>query len=230
MTLKSNTLTGLFWRAISQYGVQIINVIVTMILARQINPAAFGLIAMITVFSNFSEILIDFGFKSSIVQHKDVSSTDLSSIFWLTLGVGCLLTILLSLFSGVVANIYDEPKLIPLTIFISFSFIFTALSVVQTALFNKELDFKSLATRNLIAVLISGIVAIILGFLDYGEWAIAIQLVLNSFLSAALIWQMSDWVPGLTFQLSSIKKYFGLSSALFINSSLNYFLLILIIL
>lgn len=223
MSLRKSTLKGLYWNSISQYGSQIIGIVITMVLARLITPSQFGIIAMITVFSNFSGILIDFGFKSSIIQKKDVTTNDLSSIFWLNLIVGLFLSIIFFISAPLIANIYNEPQLVPLIKFISISFTITAISLVPTALFLKSMDFKSLAIRNLLAAAISGGTGIVLAYIGFGEWALAIQLVLQGFLSTILIWTLTDWRPSFILKWSSILRYTKLSSALFINSSITYF-------
>lgn len=222
MSLKNATMTGVFWNSLSQYSVQISKIALTMILARILIPSQFGLIAMITVFSGFSKIIIDFGFGKAIVQADNPSDDDLSSIFWLNIIIGIVLAVLLSLSSPLIADFFGESILIPLTCFIALTYIFDSANVVQNALFVREMDFKKLGIPKVISVIIGGIVAILLALKGFGVWALAVQIVLTALLNLLFIWIISSWRPTLFYSFNNIKNYLYFSFSLFLNSSLDY--------
>ena len=112
---------------------------------RLLGPSEFGLITMITVFTGFSRVLLNFGFGQAIIQHQDVTKEDLSSVFWVSMSLGLIITLLIMAFSGQIASFYDQPVLQKLTFFIALSYVFNSLGIVHSALLQKELKFKNLA-------------------------------------------------------------------------------------
>ena len=222
MSLKQLALRGIFWNSLGQYSSQFIRIVLTVILARLVTPAQFGLVAMITVFSGFSIVLIDFGFRNAIIQNKDVKEIDLHSIFWTNILIGFVLSCILYLAAPAFATFYNEPQLIPLTRIIAFTYFFSSLQIVPSALLAKKLDFKKLALPNLLAVALGGCIAIVLAIAGLGAKAIAVQLLATSVLAAVFIHMVSDWQPKFAFRKSAITKYLNLSSSLFANSSFSY--------
>src|SRR5665647_1531225 len=93
MTLKTKTVQSIGWSATSQIVRLLMQILISAILARLLTPSDFGLIAMIVVFSSFVAIFSDFGLSSAIVQRKEVSDEALSSTFWISVGLGALLTL-----------------------------------------------------------------------------------------------------------------------------------------
>lgn len=222
MSLKAKVIRGLSWNVAGQLTLQFSRVIITLILARLLLPSEFGIIAMITVFSGFGNIILNFGFGPSIIQKKGLDHKDLSSIFWFNSVIGIALCFLLIVCSPLIVKFYQEPRLYSLIIFISTTFIFNAANVVQIALFSKNMNFKILVLSKASAVIFGGVVACLMAFLGYSYWSLAAQIFLTSVLSFIIIWIVSNWRPSFYFDFNSVRKVLGLSSSLFLNSFLNY--------
>lgn len=222
MSLKQQAFQGLIWNSMGQYSSQFVRIVITMILARLITPAQFGLVAMITVVSGFSLVLIDFGFRQAIIQNKEVKEIDLHSIFWTNTIIGACITLALIIAAPLFATFYNEPQLLPLTQIVAFTYVISALQIVPSALLAKELDFKRLAFPKFFATIVSGGIAIILAVMGLGAKALAIQMVLASFFSVLFIYGVSAWRPKFRFSKQAVAKYAGLSFSLSTNSSLHY--------
>lgn len=110
---------------------QLRNFIVSLVLARLLNPSDFALVGMATVFVGIVEAFVDFGFGSSIVQRKSVSKEQLSTVFYINLMMGGIFA--LTMFSGAsfIAEFFNEPRLIPITKVLSLTFIIKALDVIE---------------------------------------------------------------------------------------------------
>ena len=221
-TLKAKTLKGLSWSFIGQLGNQVIRVGLTALLARLLSPEEFGVIAMITVFSGFGNVILNFGFAPAIIQHQSLSQSSLSSIFWLNTVMAMCLSGALMLCSPLIANFYDLDILQPLTVFMATTFLFSGLNVVQNALLSKELKFDVLVKQTLIATAISGAIACGLAYSGFGVWSLATQLVASPLLITVLVWNKSDWRPSWVFRAKDIKGVSKISGSLFLNSSLSY--------
>ncbi len=221
-SLEQKTLKGIGWSTISQLGKSVLNILITLILVRLLVPEDFGVIAMVTVFTGFSNILVNFGFGLALIQKKEVTELDLSSVFWLNAILGIILAVIIILCAPLIANFYEKPELLPLTIFVSINYVFISLSIVQRTVLKKSLNFKKLSLIELTAVVVSGIVGIACALYGLGVWSLAIQIVILSFVTLILLWYSTSWKPKFQYSQASIKSLWALSFSIFGNSGLNY--------
>ena len=219
---RQKTITGMGWSVISRLGTKSMELVTGIILARLLSPDAFGLIAMIMVFSGFANIFREMGFGAALIQKQDTTSEHHSSIFWLNLATGFFLTLLFIALSPVIANFYSEPLLIPVIILVSLNFLIGSVSVVQSSLLKKRLEFKRLALVELVTLLVSGAVGITLALLGFGVWSLAWQGVIATCITVILIWGISDWRPAMSFKWTAIRDLLGFSMNLIGFSMLNY--------
>ena len=212
---RNKIIKAVLWSFIGIAGRQGIVFLVSIFLARILNPDQFGLIAMITVFSNFGQLLLNFGFSQAVIQHSNISQEDLSTIFFFNISMGLAMCGLLYGASVPIAHFYNQPPLINLTRFISLIFIFNAFSIIQRTLLLKNIELKSETTIIILASLISGIIAILLAFNGFGVWALAIKIVSQSLLESLFFWLMNDWRPSWIFKFASLKKLFRFAANMF---------------
>jgi O-antigen/teichoic acid export membrane protein len=198
-------------------------ILISAILARLLAPSDFGLIAMVNVFSNFVAIFSGFGLASAIVQKREISEEALSSSFWISMGLGAVLTVVLAASAPLIAAFYSEPRLTPLVVFISSTFFIASFGNVQTALLTKSMNFKALAVIGICALGISGPIAVFLAFAGYGVWSLAWLTVLSAFVTVVLTWIYSQWVPHFSLRLQRVKGLLGFGANLTGFSLVNYF-------
>jgi len=223
MTLKTRTVRSVGWSATLQIARLLMQILISAILARLLTPSDFGLIAMVTVFSSFVAIFSDFGLTSAIIQKKEVSDEALSSTFWISVGLGALLTIALAAFAPLIAAFYSEPRLTPLIVLLSTTFFIASFGNVQSALLTKSMNFKALAVIGICALGISGPISIFLAFSGYGVWSLAWNVVLFTFITVVLTWIYSRWVPHFSLGLQHVKGLLGFGMNLTGFSFVNYF-------
>src|SRR5665647_918318 len=209
MTLKTRTLRGIGWSATSQITRLLMQILISATLARLLTPSDFGLIAMVSVFSSFVAIFSGFGLASAIVQKSDISEEELSSSFWISVGLGALLTTTLAAFAPLIAAFYSEPRLTPIVVFMSTTFFIASFGYVQSALLQKSMNFKALAVIGICAVGISGPVAIFLAFSGYGVWSLAWYTVLSILVTVVFTWICARWVPHFLLGLQGVKGVLG---------------------
>ena len=175
------------------------------------------------MFSSFVAIFSDFGLASAIVQKKEVSDEALSSTFWISVGLGALLTIALAASAPLIAAFYSQPRLTPLVVFISTTFFIASFSNVQSGLLMKRMNFKALAVINICAIGISGPIAIFLAFSGYGVWSLAWYTVLSTLIMVVLTWIYARWVPHFLLGLQHVKGLLGFGANLTGSSFVDYF-------
>src|SRR5574341_866507 len=209
MGLRQKAAKGVVWSAAQSWGIRLITFLVTLVLARILLPEAFGLVAYATVFIAFAQIFVDQGFSDAIVQCPQIEREHLDTAFWINMLTGALIALVGVISSGAIAKLFREPQLAPIVSWLSLSFIFSGLSSVQQALLRRQLAFKSLALRSLLATIAGGVVAIGMALLGYGIWSLVAKILVSNLVSAIALWQVSDWRPGFRFSKRHFKDLFS---------------------
>jgi O-antigen/teichoic acid export membrane protein len=196
---------GLYWKAGSQLFVQLSRLAVAIVLARLLTPYDYGLAAMALVLSALVLVFSDLALGAALVQRPTLTEADRSTVFWTALAGGLVFTGVGMALSGPVASFYGEPEVKPLFMALSLSFFVTSLATTQSALLNREMDFKSLELRKMGGVVVGAAVGITLAAMGAGAWAIIAQQLSIAAVSTALLWFFSPWKPRFTYSLASLK-------------------------
>jgi teichuronic acid exporter len=156
VSLKQKTIHGIFWSAIDSFANQGVAFIVGIILARLLTPREFGLIGMITIFIALSQTFINSGFTSALIRKKDCTQADYSTVFYYNLAMALLLYIVLFASAGGIGNFFDEPELKWLIRVLGIDLLIRSVTIIQSTIVTKRVDFKLHAKVALIAGLLSG--------------------------------------------------------------------------
>ena len=219
--LKKRTAIGVVWKFSEQLARRGIGIVVTILLARFLIPEDFGLIAMMAVFLGIAGQLMDSGFAEALIQKKDASDADFNTAFYTNLLFGLIAYGLLFTAAPYIADYYTEPRLINLIRIAGLSIIINSFQVIQNAILSRELNFKAQLKVSLPASAVSGLIAVIFAYLDYGVWALIIQMLVASVLRTLLLWAMKIWRPKWLFSFHSLKNMLGFSSYLLIAGLSN---------
>lgn len=166
---------------ISKYLNVVIQLILMAILARLITPEEFGLVAIITVFLNLSLILSELGIGPAIVQFNNLERKDYSGLFTLSVVIGLVLSGLLCLFSSVISSFYEDSALIGLCCWSAISVVFNALNMVPNGLLLKQKRFDLIGLRLIVSSLLSGGIAVLLAYWNFGSYAMVWNFNLTAF-------------------------------------------------
>jgi len=169
----------------------------TICLARLLVPEDFGLIAMVTAVTGFANILMDLGTGDAVVQRRQITQVELSTLFWLTTGLGTLLTILVVVAAPLIAEFYQEDRLVRIAQFSGLTFIFNALSYQHTALLRRTMMFQKVALIDVAANILGAATAVVMGLSGSGYWALVFRPLVTAGAISALAWFNCRWVPGL---------------------------------
>ena len=217
MSLKLKTIKGAFWNAFELLGGKLVQVIITIFLARILSPEDFGVIGLLVIFTELSKVILDSGFSQALIRKQDARQEDYTSIFYFNVFIGIFLYIILYLVSPSISIFYNYPELTDISRAIFLTIFINSFGVVQNAKIVKDVNFKILANRTIIANLFSGLFAIYLAYEDFGVWALVIQMITASFLRVILLWSFSKWWPSFSFSIIPIKKLFAFSSNLLVS-------------
>ncbi|MEI6139835.1 MAG: lipopolysaccharide biosynthesis protein [Mariniphaga sp.] len=231
-SLKSKAAKGMAWSAFGTFAVQGISFSIGIILARILMPSDYGLVGMLTLFFAISQLFVESGFSSALVQKINRTEEDYSTIFYFNLFVSVIFYSILFFIAPLIASFYNTPELILLTRVLSLNILVGSLTIVQQARLNIKLDFKTPALISIFSVIISGTLGVYLAYHGFGVWALVYQGLSASIVRAILLFILNKWLPMLTFSFSSLKQLFGFSSKLlaagFVATIVNnlYFFLI----
>lgn len=210
------------WSFVMEVGRQSLNVIITFILAALLGPEAYGLAAMALVFITFVDLLQRQGMAAALIQRKDLSRSHRDTAFWLLMLASVLLLMATVAGARWWAGINDLPELRVIIIGLSPMIPLQGLSVVQDALLRRQMAFKQLAQRTLVAVLAGGITGLVSALAGWGVWALVVQQVTQAGVAAIVLWSISDWRPGFDVSLASAKDLMGFASGSFLSSLASF--------
>ena len=215
--LKQKTLHGLFWSFVDSFGIYFITFGFSVAIARALMPKDYGLVGMIAIFIAISQMLIDSGFLSALVQKKDTDNTDYSTIFWFNVGLAVVLYILLFAFAGTIARFFGQPILVKITRISSLGIILSSLCVVQVSMILKNFQFKRQAAINFISALTSGTVGVFLAYNGYGVWALVFMTLAGGTVRVVLFWIINKWRPKFIFNFRSFKSLYNFGYKIFLE-------------
>ena len=222
MKENNSTTHSVKWNAINSMISQVTTIITGVVLMRILDPSAFGLIGMITVFTGFLNVLKDSGLGSSLIYQSDLKKIDKDTVFWFNISVGFILFLGLFIFSNLIASYYDEPLLSSLTKVFSFTFILSALSQIHHVLFKKSLDFKKIFKVEVVGLVSSATLAISAAFLGFGVWSLLVLHVSRTLIISINTWLFSNYRPAFSFSSNVLKKHFQYSFPVLGTKSFNY--------
>ncbi len=207
--MKGRALMATMWSAgdaLSRQGLQFLT---TLVLARLLTPADFGIVAMLAVFVGVAGVLADGGFSAALIQRQDVDHDDESTVFWCNLAIGLLLALLLAGAGPCLAGFYQEPRLRAITVAMAPMVLASAAGAIHFALLIKRLEFRTLAIAGGIAACLSAIVSIAMATAGAGVWALVAQGVVAAAATTAFLWWLHPWRPAWVFKMESIRKLAG---------------------
>ena len=209
MNGRSKVATGLMWKLLERFGVQGIQFVVQLYLARLLDPAHYGMLSVMVIFTTLANTFIQSGLNTALMQNKDVKENDFSSVFWLTLGIA----------AGMYAALYAGAPLIegafgmeglasPLRVLALMLFP-GALHSVQNARIGRALDFRKAFVSQIAAVLLSGAAGIAMASNGYGVWALVAQSLLNTVVACLVMCFTLRWRPRPVFEVTRVRVQFG---------------------
>ena len=192
-----------------RFGSHLITFAVTTLLARILEPAAYGTIALINVFINLADVFIYSGMGTALVQKKNADETDFSSLFYCNMAI-CLV-VYLAMFLGApyIAAFYNTPSLTLITRIMAVNLIFAGVKSIQQSYVSKHLLFRLFFWSNFTANLIAGLIAIWMAYRGYGIYALVQQIIVHNFLCCVILSTLTRWRPRLLFSAERLKGLFS---------------------
>lgn len=217
MSIKKKLLNGFLWSFVDKIINQLGLLIITMYLANELGPSAFGLIGMLNIFILLSDSLVSSGFSQALVQRSHrVTESELSTVFIINVVLGFFIYLILCLLTPHIAAFYSQPELESISKVLFFVIVINSFSVVSRAKLIINVDFKSQTKANFGGNLFGGCIALILVNKGYGYWSLVAMTLMKSFVITVVLFFYSKWKPRLIFCVSDFKKLFSFGSKLLV--------------
>ena len=221
--LKQKATSGILWTALQKYSTMLIQFVSGIILARLLTPHDYGCIGMLMIFMLLAESFIDGGFGSALIQKKNPTQTDYSTIFFWNMGLSGVLYAVLYLAAPAIARFYDSPLLRDILRVQGLVLFVYAFNIVQRNQLQKQLNFKILSIVTILTSITALSVTIIMAYHGFGVWALVAQNMLTAAIPALVFWFYVKWRPQLVFSWQSFHELFSFGFYMFLTNLLNQF-------
>ncbi|MGO3691064.1 MAG: lipopolysaccharide biosynthesis protein [Psychroflexus halocasei] len=216
--LKKQSLDGVIWSAVQKFGTLFIAFAANLFLVRLLSPEEFGVVGVLLIFMSFSDVFLDSGFGSALIQKKEVSEIDYSSVFIFNIVISILIYLLLFGISDYVADYFGNKNLSLLLKVQSIVILLNALWLVQSKQLIKTMKFDRLAKITTLVAVFSNVIAVILAYFGFSYWSLVIRSLIVASGNAIFFWYLSNWRPTMTFSFKSIKNLFSFGGFLFLSA------------
>lgn len=221
MDRKKTVASNFIWRLLEKSGAQGITFIVSVILARILDPNVYGVVAIVTIFTNIINVFVDSGFGNALIQKKDADDIDFSSVFYFNVFVCLIMYGLMYIASPYIAKFYDIPILTPIVRIMSLTIVISGLKNIQQAYVSKHLLFKRFFFSTLGGTIAAGIVGITMAYLGFGVWALVVQALVNNAIDTLILWFTVKWRPKLIFSWTRLRSMLSFGFKLLIAHLLD---------
>lgn len=193
--IKEKVINGLIWTYAERMSAQLISLVVTIVLARVIEPEEYGIIAIVSIFIALADTFAISGLGNSLIQKKDADHLDFSTVFYFNIVFSIVLYIVLYFGAKSIASFYEIEQLVPVLRVMSLQIPIAAINSVQQAYVSKHMIFKKFFFATLAGTLISAVAGITMAYCGYGVWALVIQYMTNTIIDTIVLWFTVKWRP-----------------------------------
>jgi O-antigen/teichoic acid export membrane protein len=221
-SMSSAVLTGLGWKVATVLVSDVTRIGVAVVLARLLTPTDYGMAGMAFIFSGLATIFSDLALGGALVQRREISEDDRSTVFWAALAFSFVVAGISIALSPFVAEFFGRKEVEKLVIVLSLSVPLSALTTTQVALLTRRLAYRSLEIRQMAGILAGAVAALAFAAAGFGPWAIVANSLVASAVSTLLVWRFSTWRPRFVFSFERLRDLSGFGLRLFGIRLMNY--------
>jgi O-antigen/teichoic acid export membrane protein len=204
--IKRHSLKSVKWVALGFMLPKLVTPIVTILLAKLLSPAVFGIIAICSVFIGVINLIQGLGFSDFIIKEFEINDIFLSTAFWSNFALSIIVFGLMWIAAPIVANIYNEPLIKKVLPVLGFAVVFNGVGTIQWALLQKEMKFKRLFNIQVLPLIVSICITLPLAYYGYGVWALVAGEVSKSFFVNVGYWLVGKWMPHFVYSVDAAKQ------------------------
>ncbi len=218
---KKSVIGNFIWRFAERCGAQLVTFIVSIALARILDPKDYGTIALVTVFTTILQVFVDSGLGTALIQKKDADDLDFSSVFYFNFIVCIILYVGMFIAAPYIALFYKDTTLTPVIRVISLTIVISGVKGIQQAYVSKNMLFKRFFFSTIGGTIFSAVLGIAMAYMGYGVWALVAQQLSNTAIDTLILWLTVKWRPKKMFSYERLKGLFSFGWKLLISSLLD---------
>lgn len=219
--MNKKIVNGFIWRVLERFGAHGITFIVSLILARLLDPNTYGLVALVTVITSILQVFVESGLGTALIQKKDADDIDFSTVFYVNLATGIVLYLILFISASLIADFYKQSDLVLIIRVLGTVVIIAGAKNVQQAYVSRTLQFKKFFYATLVGTVGAGIIGVFLAYNGFGVWALVTQYVFNILLDTIMLWIIVPWRPKILFSVTRLKKLYSFGWKLLVSALLD---------
>lgn len=221
MANNKSIFSNFLWRFFERVGAEGVGLVVSIVLARLLEPSVYGTIALVTVFTSILQVFITSGLGNALIQKKDADDLDFSSVFWFNVTMCLVLYTVMFVAAPFIAQFYNMPDLTPVVRVLSLTLLISGVKNIQLAYVSRHMIFKRFFFATLGGTLGAAVIGIWMAYRGYGVWALVAQHVFNMAVDTAILWFTVKWHPKLMFSMQRLEGLFSYGWKLLVSSLLD---------
>ena len=218
---NKNVIVNFIWRFAERCGAQLVQFVVSIVLARLLAPEVYGTISLITVFTTILNVFIDSGMGNALIQKKDADDLDFSTVFFFNVSMCSVLYILMFFGATEIAKFYNDLSLVPVIRVLSLTLIISGVKNVQQAYVSRTMQFKRFFFATLGGTIGAAVIGIIMAYHGFGVWALVFQQIFNATVDTVILWVTVKWRPKRMFSFVRLKGLFSYGWKLLASSLID---------
>lgn len=218
---NKSVLSNFIWRFLERCGAQGVTLIVSIVLARLLDPNVYGTIALVTIFTTIMQIFVDSGMGNALIQKKDADDLDFSSVFYFNIVMCSVLYLIMFFLAPFIAKFYKIPELTAVVRVLSLILVISGVKNVQQAYVSRHLMFKRFFFATLGGTIGAAVIGIIMAYFGFGVWALVAQMLFNTTIDTLILWITVKWRPKKMFSIQRLKSLFSYGWKLLISALLD---------
>ena len=218
---NKTTIKNFIWRFAERCGAQGVSFIVSIVLARLLEPSVYGTIALVTVFTTILQVFVDSGLGTALIQKKDADDLDFSSVFYFNFTVCLVLYFGMFVSAPYIAKFYGDETLVPVIKVISLTLVISGVKNIQQAYVSRNMLFKRFFFSTIGGTIVSAFVGIFMAYIGMGVWALVAQQLSNATIDTIILWVTVKWKPKRMFSWKRLKELLSYGWKLLVSALLE---------
>ena len=218
---NKTTVKNFIWRFAERCGAQGVSFIVSIVLARLLEPSVYGTIALVTVFTTILQVFVDSGLGTALIQKKDADDLDFSSVFYFNFTVCLVLYFGMFVSAPYIAKFYGDETLVPVIKVISLTLVISGVKNIQQAYVSRNMLFKRFFFSTIGGTIASAFVGIFMAYIGMGVWALVAQQLSNATIDTIILWVTVKWKPKRMFSWKRLKELLSYGWKLLVSALLE---------
>ncbi len=218
---NKNVFSNFLWRFLERCGAQGVTFVVSIVLARLLDPSLYGTIALVTVFTTIMQVFVDSGMGNALIQKKDADDLDFSSVFWFNISMCSVMYLIMFFAAPLIAAFYKIPELTSIVRVLSLILVISGVKNVQQAFVSRNMLFKRFFFATIGGTIGAALIGIAMAYLGFGVWALVAQMLFNATVDTAILWITVKWRPKKLFSINRLKELFSFGWKLLVSSLID---------